>query len=229
MALIFLLFVGNLYAASSPPRWRVTSAGQIEFLNTTGDIAGKIKTDGTLWVQTMHVSTDVVAEITPYTISVSTTGTPLMDTGYEITFSSDVTIVGSLKVNSTKAKAIYVPTGGIHLSEDPDANAPPGQMFSKKVKTSTLTFIGSALLFENGNGVVLATMTATSLTIDGINAKGVATGNLKNSNRGAGAPAAGDCVVANIGLQYLSDTPARLYICADDGAGGAMWRSTNLN
>ena len=116
MALIFLLFVGNLYAASSPPRWRVTSAGQIEFLNTTGDIAGKIKTDGTLWVQTMHVSTDVVAEIAPYTISVSTTGTPLMDTGYEITFSSDVTIVGALKVSSTKAKAIYVPTGGIHLS-----------------------------------------------------------------------------------------------------------------
>jgi len=172
----------------------------------------------------MEVSTSATTAI--YIMQIATdTGRPRMDTGNEaIFFSSDVVIIGNLEVRSAKAKAIHLPKGGIHLSDPDDSPTAPGQMFAKKIKTSTITLVGSSIFFSDTNGVIKATMTASNLSIEGVSA-----GNIKNKNRGSGAPTAGLCALPDIGLQYISDTPARLYICVDDGLGGSEWRFTNLN
>ncbi len=143
-----------------------------------------------------------------------------------VTFSSNVVITGELRVNSAKSKAIFIPTGGIHLDDGlSEANVAPGQMFAKKIRTSTITVVGSAILFQDAFGVIQATMTATELSINGVNA-----GKLKNNFKGAGAPPNADCDEANEeGTQYYSRSPSRIYICVDNGVGGFGWGFTNIN
>lgn len=100
----------------------------------------------------------VVGDATYSSSGINTTG--------PVTFSSNVVIT----VNSTKQKAIFLPSGGIHLDDGvPSSGATaPGQMFAKKILTSTITIVGSAILFQDKLGVVKATMTSTSLEIDGV-------------------------------------------------------------
>lgn len=139
----------------------------------------------------------------------------------EVVFASNVVIAGQLRVTSTKAKAIYLPSGGIHLSEDDSGNVPPGTMFAKKIQTSTITLIGSAMLWEDANGTIKATMTSTSLDIGEVKAK------IKSGFNGGGVPANSDCDEATEhGTFYVSSTPGRLYICENPGGG---WRYTTLS
>ena len=156
------------------------------------------------------------------TVEISTSGFNIPQSA--MTFSSNVIIDGELTVRSTKQKAIYLPEGGIHL-EGSSGNTAGGQMFSKKVQTSTITLVGSAILFENAAGVVVATMTSTRLDIDGVSASTV-----KNKNSGAGAPTVSDCdSIDEFGTQYVSRTPSRLYLCADNGGGGYEWRYVTIS
>lgn len=140
-------------------------------------------------------------------------------------FSSNVVITGDLTVKSTKTRALHIPAGGLIVGED-QADIAPGHIRAKELKLSTITLVGSAILFEeSATGVVKATMTSTSLEINGVSAATV-----KNKNSGAGAPAAAECdEESEFGTQYISRTPSRLYICADNGAGGYEWRYTNIS
>lgn len=231
LVILLICLVSGVQATNTAPRMRVNPSGDIIFLDTGGNETGKVKADGTYFFKEIIISTNIAAEVKSYTLAVSTEGILKTVGNAAVEFSTNVTITGTLTVNSTRSKAIHVPQGGIFLDGEGegDGTTPPGQMFSKKVKTSTLTFVGSVLQFEDANGVVLSSMTSSTLNINNVNAIGVSAGSIKNKNRGAGVPAAGDCTVNDIGLQYISDVPARLYICVDNGAGGADWRSTNLN
>jgi len=207
------------------------SAIPILIVKSSGGVTSQqVDSDGDTWIKTMKISNDIDAMENPYSMTVSTDGTPQLNASATQYIIGDLFVEGQIISNSSKVKAIFVPKGGIHLSEEePDSNTPPGQMFSKRVKTSTLTFKGSAMLWEDDNGVVVSTMSATELTISQINVTEVSAGKLKNQNSGSGAPADEDCDAADEkGLQYVSDSPQRLYLCVDDGFGGYEWRHTNL-
>jgi len=179
---------------------------------------GNITVGGEIIIERILISTGSGS------VSISTSGFDGSDG--PVTFSSSVIITGDLEVRSAKAKSIYIPNGGIHLSEAVNTNTAPGQMFSKNIKTSTLTFVGSAMLWQDEFGVVKATMTRTSLDMG----NGEVIGKVKNNNSGAGAPPAGDCdEVRERGLSYVSQTPSRIYFCVDNGLGGAEWRYSNLS
>jgi len=186
----------------------------------TYDDAGNLKIGGTINVTNIFISTSPGAK----EIVFSTAG---FSSTEAVEFSSNVTIAGELRVNSTKAKAIFLPTGGIHVDDGESSSGAtaPGQMFSKKIVTSTITLQGSAILFQNSSGVVKATMTATILEINGVSA-----GKLKNNFKGEGAPLAADCDEENEeGTQYLQRTPSRMNYCASDGAGGYGWRFNGIS
>jgi hypothetical protein len=173
-----------------------------------------------------RVQVSTSSTIINYVIAVDTqTGTPSLDTGDDaVKFSSNVIIVGDLEVRSTRANAIHLPKGGIHLSDPDDSPTAPGQMFAKKIKTSTITLTGSSIFFEDLVGVIKATMTATSLEI------GEVKGKIRNTAKSTGIPPDTDCDEAKeLGQQIPVRSPSRLYFCVDDGAGGAEWRYTNLS
>lgn len=166
----------------------------------------------------------VVISSASQTLTISTAGFQHA-VGQTFTFSSGVVIMGDLEVKSSRQRAIFLPKGGIHLDDSTSGSSPPGLLSAKQVKASTITMSGTSLLFEDANGVIKATMTATSLEIDGINA-----GKVQNKNTGTGAPPSADCDEAKeFGTQYVSRTPSRLYLCADNGAGGYEWRFVNIS
>jgi hypothetical protein len=181
------------------------------------DEQGNIKVGGEIVVQNIVISSGGT------TVALSTQG---FQTVGPVKFSSGVVILGDVEVRSTRAKAVYVPYGGLIISEEtPGNSAAPGRLTSPKVQTSTITLKGSAIIFLNDSDVAVATMTSTALTIEGVNA-----GKLQNRYKGSGAPAAADCdQESEEGLQYYSRTPSRLYICADNGSGGYEWRYTNIS
>ena len=151
-----------------------------------------------------------------------------------VVFSSNVVITGDLRVNSTKAKALFLPTGGIHLDDGGMNSAvAPGQMFSKKVVASTITLIGSALLFQDSvTGVINSTMSSTTLDIGTVLVGTVTatsvSGKIRTTAGGAGAPANEDCDgVDEQGAMYLATNPGRFYICDFNGASG--WRFGTLS
>lgn len=162
------------------------------------------------------------------TVTLTTSG---FNTTGPVMFSSHVIIVGDMEVRSSRQKAIYLPNGGIHLTTDENTATAPGQMFSKNIKTSTLTFVGSALFFQNAQGVNTSTMTGTALTIADITVTTVTatnvSGKVRNTNSGGGVPADAACDEAGEhGTMYMSSSPGRLYICEFPGSG---WRYSTLS
>lgn len=132
-----------------------------------------------------------------------------------VTFSSNVVIVGDLRVNSSKQKAIYLPAGGMIV------DSPSLESEMKRIRTSTITMSGSAMVWEDSSGVAKATMTATALDIGEVKAK------LKSNFSGGGVPDTTDCDEAKEnGTFYLSSSPGRLYVCEFPGSG---WRYTTLS
>lgn len=153
------------------------------------------------------------------------------DTTGTVVFSSNIVILGDMEVRSSKQKAIYLPNGGIHLTEAVNPTVAPGQMFSKNIKTSTLTFVGSALFFQNAQGVNTSTMTGTALAIADITVTTVTatsvSGKVRNTNSGGGVPDVTGCDDASEhGTMYMSSSPGRLYICEFPGSG---WRYSTLS
>lgn len=162
-------------------------------------------------------------------------GTEISSAGFvtpgPVSFSSHVVIQGDVEIRSAKIKAIYVPYGGIHVSTETQVGATaPGQMFSKKVVTSTLTVQNSMIEFVE-NGVVISSMTGGKWVVPNLESTSISSGKIQNSNRGDGAPTAGDCTLATMGLQYVQilANSWKIHFCVDNGAGGAIWKSANLN
>lgn len=157
-----------------------------------------------------------------YIITIDTTAAqPRVNTGSRsnISFSSNVVIDGELTVRSAKAKAVYLPYGGIHLSESDNQATAPGQMFSKNVKTSTLTFYGSAMLWQDEAGVVVSTFTRNSIDMaPGSNIRG----KIQLRNSGSGVPAAEDCTAAAVGTFYERTDSPKLYYCRSDATWGVL-------
>lgn len=187
-------------------------------LNLEYDQDCNIRLKPTITIQQVVIST------ASQTMTISTAGFQHA-VGQTFTFSSGVVIMGDLEVKSSRQRAIYLPQGGIHLEDATPGSSPPGLLSAKQVRASTITMVGSALLFQDSLGVIKATMTSTELEIDGVSA-----GKVQNKNTGSGAPATTACDEAGeFGLQYVSRTPSRLYICADNGAGGYEWRFVNIS
>lgn len=138
-----------------------------------------------------------------------------------VTFSSNVVITGDVEVRAAKAKAIWIPNGGIHLSDvAPGANTPPGQVTAKTIKVSTITLSGSAILFENPDTLQIeGTWTRTG---------GIDTGNQKVKgkiilkNSGAGSPLAADCNAAALGTFFERTDSPKLYYCRADSTWGVL-------
>lgn len=157
-----------------------------------------------------------------YIIAIDTAAAqPRMNTGANsvISFSSSIIVEGDLIVHSAKAKAVYVPYGGIHVSNAANPTTAPGQMFSKNIKTSTLTFYGSAMLWQDEAGVVVSTFTRNSIDMaPGSNIRG----KIQLRNSGSGAPAAEDCTAAAVGTFYERTDSPKLYYCRSDATWGVL-------
>lgn len=231
MKRIALLLVVIVFGSSLAEARRLSSSIP-ELRDQNGDVVAIIK-DGKIVAKNVTVSTDPVNETFPYVINGSTSPafTVGLQNGGTVYIDGYLFVQEDITSNSNRPKAIYVPKGGIHLSDDePEDNTPPGQMFSKKVKTSTLTFKGSAMLWEAADGTVTSTMTATELEIGTITATELSADSVKNKNSGASTPAAEDCNEASEeGAMYTSRSPGRAYWCVDDGASGYEWRYTTLS
>ena len=214
-ALILFMGIGNLQAACPQ-----LPEGSVFFY----DASCNLKIGGNINVESVTLAKGGDS------IQLSTSG--FDQTIKNIKFSSNVIIMGDLEVHSSKQKAIYLPQDRIHLSTDTNQNTAPGQMFSKQVKTSTLTFSGSAMFWEK-NGINVATYTVTGIdlgegniissnvTSGNINASNVK-GKIQLDNSGSGDPPLAACNADTIGTFYEDTASPKLYYCRNDQTWGRV-------
>jgi len=105
-----------------------------------------------------------------------------------------------------------------------------GGLSALETVTATMTIESGAILFKDAAGVVQSTMTPGQATIAQISVTTMTATIIRNKNSGPGSPLATKCDEdGESGTFYVSQTPPRLYICADKSGGGVEWRFTNLS
>lgn len=171
------------------------------------------------------VSIDSSGEVSLRALSIRADGaTTVLSTGGfntagTITFSSNVVIAGDVLVQSAKARALRIPAGGLIIGED-NADIAPGHIRSKEIKTSTLTLVGSAILFQDPiTGAIQSTWSRTGgIDMGGAQVKG----KLLLKNSGATAPPGGDCNSSSVGAFYERTDSPKIYYCRSDLTWGVL-------